>query len=185
MAVKLPKELQLKVRAAVYQKADEFGYAFRGRGDNGDFMTSLITDSEIGGTLSEYMSKANIRTYIKDAVLNRYTKDLIGRKLSDLDPASVVSKVFNEYSIELSSKGSIHICANAERIYIICDGTVTKWETALRKALETASNLPNEGNKTIRICLRLASLGATLSKGDRELISKGLSFIGAKVYFCS
>lgn len=185
MAVTLPKKLQKDVRDAIYQRADEFGYAYRGRRENGLFMTSLISDPEIGGKLSEYMGKGNIRTYIKDAVLNKYTKDIINRSLSAIDPVALVRKVYAEESAEISSKAFVHICANKSNVFIICDGTVTKWESALRKALETASNLPNEDNKQIKICLKLASLGSSTSKGDKSLITKGLSFIGAEVYFCA
>ncbi len=185
MAVTLNKELQKEVRDAIYKRADEYGYAYRGRRENGGFMTSLISDPEIGGKLSEYMPKGNIRTYIKDAVLNKYTKDLINKSLADIEPVSIVSKVYSEESVEISSKGFIHICVNSEKVFIICDGTVAKWESALRKALETASNLPNEDNKEIKICLKLASLGTATSRGDRSLITRGLSFIGANVFFCS
>ena len=185
MAATLPKKLQKEVREAIYKRADEFGYAYRGRRENGGFMTSLISDPEIGGRLAEYMPKGNIRTYIKDAVLNKYTKDIINRSLTEIDPVGIVRKVYEEESTEISSKAFVHICANKAKVFIICDGTVAKWESALRKALETASNLPNEDEKQIEICLKLASLGSSTSKGDKSLITKGLSFIGAEVYFCS
>ena len=185
MAVKLPRKLVLEVREAIYKRADEFGYAYRNRLENGRFMNSLITDPNIGGKLAEFMPRDTIRTYIKDGVLNRYSKDIIKKSLSDVGSVGIVKRVYNEESVEISSRRPITICANKERIFIISAGTVAKWETALRKAIETASNLPNEDNKQIKICLQLASLSSSTSKGDKALITKGLSFIGADVSFCS
>lgn len=185
MPVKLPKELQKSIRDAIYKRADEFGYAFRNRIENGSFMTALIADREIGGKLAEYMHRDTIKTYIKDAVLNQYTKGIVKNSLTKIGSVDLVRKVFNEEAVEVSSRAPVNICANKDKIFIISAGTVAKWESALRKAIETASKLPNEDNKQILICLKLASKGEATSKGDKSLISKGLSFIGAEVYFCS
>lgn len=141
MAVKLPPKLVLEVREAIYKRADEFGYAYRNRLENGRFMNSLITDPSIGGKLAEYMSRDTIRTYIKDGVLNRYTKEIIKKSLSDVSSVGIVKKVYDEESVEISSRRPITICANKERIFIISSGTVAKWETALRKAIGFIPNV--------------------------------------------
>ena len=68
----LPKEKAKQIKELVYSKADDYGFMTRGRVENGQFLSFLVEDSAVGGVLSEYIEKSNIRTYIKDAILNGY-----------------------------------------------------------------------------------------------------------------
>ena len=53
---------------------DERNYLGQSRKENGKLMAELVSMPEIGGVLSEYMAKSAIKTYIKDAIINAYSK---------------------------------------------------------------------------------------------------------------
>ena len=72
MANALPKNIQAKVKRAVYKKADEFGYMECGRIESGRFLDILVDDPDVGKIIIEYMPKERVRTYIKDGILNAY-----------------------------------------------------------------------------------------------------------------
>ena len=55
MANALPKNIQAKVKRAVYKKADEFGYMECGRIESGRFLDILVDDPDVGKIIIEYM----------------------------------------------------------------------------------------------------------------------------------
>lgn len=188
MAKSLPTALQRKIRAAVFARADEYGYAARGRLENGAFMDELIEDPEIGGILSEYMEGPKIRTYIKDGILNAYTKKKNKEIQSQHTSTAIVKKVYGMDAAKIDERGNISVCCSAGKdVFVISEGTVLKWETALRKALEYTAGLP-EATRTannIHICIKLAVINQEITSGDKKLIRSALSLIGASVYFCA
>jgi hypothetical protein len=188
MAKSLPTSLQRKIRAAVFARADEYGYAARGRLENGAFMDELIEDPEIGGVLSEYMEGPKIRTYIKDGVLNAYTKKKNKEIQCQHTPSAIVKKMYGKEASKIDEHGNICVCCSAGKdIFIISEGTVLKWETALRKALEYTARLPEatRSANNIHICIKLAVINQELTSGDKKLIRSALSLVDASVYFCS
>lgn len=96
MANALPKNIQAKVKRAVYKKADEFGYMECGRIESGRFLDILVDDPDVGKIIIEYMPKERVRTYIKDGILNAYTKAATKRALAGSTPANTIQTVFNE-----------------------------------------------------------------------------------------
>ena len=82
----LPADKQRRIKKLIFSRADQFGYATSGRIENGRFLDQLVNDPEIGGVLKEYMEKERVRTYIKDGVLNAYTKQLTRNALTQSTP---------------------------------------------------------------------------------------------------
>ena len=74
MGAKVPARISKEIKEIVFKEADGFNYLARTRSDNGWFLDKLVIQQDVGERLSQYMSKAEIRTYIKDAILNRYSK---------------------------------------------------------------------------------------------------------------
>lgn len=191
MAKLVPKEKALRVRKTVYDKADAYGYATRSRNDNGLFMDNLLEDSEVGGILKEYMPKSKIRTYIKDSILNAYAKNRAKKILTAKSPENIVLQVFSVRSFIIQEgKGKdsgVSVCrAEDGRIFVISEGTVLKWETALRKALELIAREPKLiiNGKTPQICLQLAALSADITDGEKAHIATALDAISVKAQFC-
>lgn len=54
MANALPKNIQAKVKRAVYKKTDEFGYMECGRIESGRFLDILVDDPDVGKIIIEY-----------------------------------------------------------------------------------------------------------------------------------
>lgn len=192
MAKKLPKSTEKRIKQAIFAKADEFGYVASGRVESGQFMDTLVSDPDIGGVLKEYMEKERIRTYIKDGVLNAYTKAKKKELLSKKGPKQIIKDVYGtDADIIQSCSGKdegVYVLRNSQgEIFVISSGTVLKWETALRKALDIIarqSGLTINDN-TPDICLRLAEVGQALTESERTHITKALGAVNVKAVFCN
>lgn len=191
MANALPKSVQAKIREATYRKADEFGYMECGRVESGRFIDTLVNDPEVGCVLAEYLPKERVRTYIKDGVLNAYAKNLTKKALATSTPEETISDVFHEIAFVIQrgkgKQGSLSVLrAESGTIYVVSGGTVLKWETALRKALDVIAGEPNltvEGEPP-RICLKLSVEGQSLTEADQRHIITALGAVGVKAVFC-
>ena len=184
---KLPRKTQQHVKSVVYKKADDHGYMTRDRIANGIFMENLVKDPDVGGFLAEYMSKPELKTYIKDAILNRYAKDKTAAELNS-DLSELIKHFFHLNSDEVptnaGSRLSLHRMENGECVVVSC-GTLIKWETALRKALEFIAKAPGLQNVSgkLHLLLRIASVGKSLTDSDKKHLVKALSFVGVRLSF--
>lgn len=192
MKDKLPKDIREKIIKSAFKKADDFGYMECGRKESGQFIDTLVEDADVGGVLIDYMPKERVRTYIKDAILNAYTKNLTKKVLATSTPEKTIMDSFGEtaYIIQEGKGkqvGLFVLRAGSGKIYVVSGGTVLKWETALRKALEIIANEPNltiDGNAPA-ICLKLSLKGQSLTEADKKHIKTALSAVGVKAVFCS
>jgi len=189
MTKMLTPEQKTKIRRAIFEKADAFGYASCSRNNSGRFMDELVEDPEVGGILNQYMTKERIRTYIKDSVLNAYTKELTKKVLDTTSPTDTIQQVYNVQSdiIQKCSGKDAFVSVSRSNdgcIFVVSSGTVLKWETALRKSLELIARQPGltVNNKTPSICLRLAA-NQDLTDGDKKHITDALAAIGVQACF--
>ena len=191
MSNKLPSEIQKSIKSVVYKKADEFEYASRNRIDNGIFIDNLVNDTEVGEKLALYLPKHDVRTYIKDGILNRYSKDRMADLLR-INPIDIIREVIDmkAYHIETCSikQSKVHLYRLENNdLLVLSEGTTLKWETALRKALEfiaRSPGLPPE-NSNLHIALNLACVGTSLTESDRKHIQCSLNLINVYVVFTS
>jgi hypothetical protein len=154
-------------------------------------MDELVNDPEVGGILKEYMDKEKIRTYIKDGVLNAYAKDKKNAILAAISPEETVRQLFNKDSFVIQEcKGKdngLCVCRSTDGlIFVISTGTVLKWETALRKALELIAREPTLILNNIQpsICLKLAVASEDFTDGEKKHIETALAAISVKALFC-
>lgn len=187
----MPKKVRDKIFDTVYKKAEEFGYMSCDRAQSGHFMDLLVDDPEVGLILIDYMPKEKVRTYIKDTILNRYTKLVTNRTLAAKTPEETITEVYSETAFvidKVTSKGNVLSILRSEsgRIFVVSSGTVLKWETALRKALEIIASKPTLtiGGKAPSICLKLSTSNQELTDADRELIKSALGAVGVRAVFC-
>jgi hypothetical protein len=191
MSLVLTPTKKKQIKDLIFKKADAFGYGSCSRSDSGVFMDKLVENAEIGGSLKEYMSKEKIRTYIKDTVLNAYTKELTKKTLSTLAANEVIRQ---EYSVQASiiqegkgKEAGISVLRSADgQIYVISCGTILKWETALRKALELSARQPDltVDGVTPSICLHLALGRMNITDSEKKFITTALESISVKARFC-
>jgi hypothetical protein len=192
MAKLLTADQNAKIKKAIFDKADNFGYSSSGRNDSGRFMDELIDDPDVGGVLKQYMPKERVRTYIKDGVLNAYTKELTRKILTATSPTETIQQFYDTKSSVIHKGKGKEIGLSISRsedgkIFVVSGGTVLKWETALRKALEIIARMPTlciDGN-TPSICLHLANVNQDLTDGDKKHIIDALTAIGVQAKFCT
>ena len=192
MAKALPKNIKAKVKRAVYKKAEEFGYMECSRVESGRFLDNLVDDPEVGKVIFEYMPKERVRTYIKDGILNEYSKETTKKALATSKPENIIKNNYGETATviqEGNGKQSNLFVLRAEsgHLYVVSGGTVLKWETALRKALEIIANEPNLtiNGKAPSICLNLSLAGQSLTEADKKHIITAVGAVGVKAVFCN
>ena len=69
---------------------------------------------------------------------------------------------------------------------MVSSGTVLKWETALRKALEIIASKPTltVNGKSPFVCLKLSTPTQALTEADKKLIQSAVGAVGVKAVFC-
>ena len=191
MANRLPQQIRSNLISLVYQKADDFAYMECDRVKNGQFMDMLVEDPDVGGVLRQYMHKERVRTYIKDTILNRYTKDATSKTLSSKTPEQTIKEEYGEDANVIQKiRGTAYDChvlrSETGKIYIVSEGTSLKWETALRKGLEIIANEPTLTikEKVPSLCLKLSLAGQSLTEADKKLIKTALAAAGVRATFC-
>lgn len=185
MPKQLPEEIRESIREKIYALADQESYLAQDRISNGQFMYSLAKNPEIGGVLKGYMREGEIKTYIKDAVLNRYAKERRAEAQNRYKTEDLISGFFGPSNM-LSHKNRVGFYKSTDRIASYCvvgEGTADKWETALRHALDYVVGLPEETQRQdIHIALRCSSPRGKLSQSEKTHITNALSKIGVKFY---
>jgi hypothetical protein len=184
--IKINKEIAKSIKRIIFQKADKFGFTLRSRNENGHFMDELVETPEIGGVLIQYMPKERIRTYIKDGVLNSYTKQKKYDILLQDSPDVIIKSMHNKTGVLIQEEGGVSIFRLENgKIFLLSKGTVLKWETALRKALDTIAKHSNlTATETHpEICLHLAVIDKGTTGSGKAHIKKALAAIKVKIWF--
>jgi len=190
MSKVIPKKQADSIKALVCTKADKCDYITRSRTENTQFLDELVDDPEVGGVLSQFYAKGKVRTYIKDGILNAYTKKFTKDVLAKVSPTKTIQKAYNvSSSIILLGKGKESRMsvsrANDGRIFVVSGGTVLKWETALRTALELVARMPklSINGKPPEICLQLVATNNSLTAADKKHIKTALAAVGVEAIF--
>jgi hypothetical protein len=183
----LPTEISKSIKLKIYTYADEAKYASMSRPDSQAFMDMLVKKEEIGGVIEQHMPKAAVRTYIKDGVLNAYSK-AHARKAKPKDPKEIIERYYN-LKVELIEKYlGVDVFASSKdgntQYIVVAAGTFLKWETALRKALlyVAAKPLGEYTDDRVHVFLILMAQGKSITPADKNLLQKALSRCGAKAH---
>ena len=112
------------------------------------------------------------------------------KALASKTAESTIAEVYGENAAVIGrhdSKGNelSILRADSGNIYVVSSGTALKWETALRKALETIASTPTltVKDKAPSICLKLSA--PDMTEADKELIKNALGAVGVKAVFCA
>lgn len=183
--MKLPDEVREQVRDSVYKYANTNNYLHQNRTENNKFLDVLCDDADVGGILNEYMSKGKIRTYIKDAILNRYSKELkelpndVSQWLSNQYPNETI------YDIQYweKYKASLHRLTS-NRFVLVGRTGYLKWETGLRKILICRAQLPNwppTGASDGDLVLIIFNKGGPVNQGEKQVTEKAFTSISVNL----
>lgn len=186
---KIPNTIKDEIYKEVVAQADIAGYGNINRAESNRFIDTLTNDPAIGGKISSYLKKDKVRTYIKDSLLNRYTK-----KLNSV-PQNVtenIKEIFGKFATELdyekTNRVSLHKFEDqANHFLVVSRGTFIKWETAVRKALNyiICSPIVNINNSSIKILLVIIADNRSLTNADKEALKRALDIIDVHVSFTS
>lgn len=188
MPAKIPTKTQKLIRQRVYAAADKANYLKSSRTDNAVLLEHLCADPEVGGLVSKFVPKEKVRTYIKDAVLNRYAKEhKATERPSQDDQVKFCAEQFlvTNFSVLERNRDTLVLKSSSAPIYaIVVEGTMLKWETALRKGLVyvAAHPLGQKTSNTVHIVLSLFMGGGTLTPSDKNLLQTALARAGAVAY---
>jgi predicted transcriptional regulator len=187
MSTKIPQNVAKIIKKIVFEAADEADYLAMARTDSGSFLNGLVTRRDVGGEIMQYISRDEVRHYIKDAILNRYSKD----KTKEATPDDLKPVVKSTYGIDAEKshnevKLSLYRSITPERtseFVVISEGTVLKWETALKKALLFISAKPfSKTASEVHILLLLFAQHKPVPPSDKKNLEKALKRCGAKPY---
>lgn len=186
MANTLPKEIAKLIKEKIFAAADEAKYASMSRPESGKFMDELGRRKDIGGVIEQHMPKPRVKTYIKDGVLNAYSK-AHARKAKPKNPADAIKAVYNVEAAFFEKSGGVDVFAyrkeNATRYVIVATGTFLKWESALRKALLCVAAKPSmQDVEKAHIFLILMAQGKAIPPADKTSLQKALDRCGAKAH---
>lgn len=180
----LPKDVRQAVKEAVYNKADACGYLDQSRVENGRFMEDLVKDEKVGNLLVDFIPREDVKTYIKDAILNRYAKD---KRSLVSDVKTIVFDTFGYDSdlIEKCGPISLHRMENGDLVSVT-QGSLLKWETALRKLLEfiaRSPGLPPSDGCKLHFLVVLITGGQHVNISDRAHITTSLNVVNVSCCF--
>ena len=187
MTKKLPSQIQKLIKQRVFELAEEQKYLLRSKNDNKAFLDNMVAKPDVGGLLNSYMDKGEIRTYIKDSILNQYPK----YKAQESRPKNIGELINTKMGlsvclIEGEERSGVLLfrVQGMQHFVIVADGTVMKWETALKKAMVYAIGKPfaeREG-VVVDILLTLYARERKLPPGELLLLEKTLSRCNASAH---
>ena len=179
---KIPDKIMLDVREHVFRILDENEYMSQRRTKSGEIIDKLVEHPDIGKKIAEYYGKEKVRTYIKDAIINRYTKEKT--KAPD-DWRPFIKELYHEDTDLVGCvKGVRLFRSESNNIYIMSHGRLLKWESALRKLLEYRASHSKaiEGFDAAPKCsLLLTNGGNVQTESDEKLLETALGTIGVKM----
>lgn len=187
MSNKLPADVAKEVKERVYKEAERVDYLALSRTDSGAFQGRLVHQDDVGGIIGKYVPKAEIKTYIKDAILNRYSKDKT-EEARPSDLKSIIKSIYGISSEETHKETKIHLFRSISdqtqnEYVVVAEGTMLKWETALRKALLFTAGKPFSRNgANIHFLLLLFAQHKPVPPSDKTHLDQALKLSNAKAY---
>ena len=178
----MPKNVMLEIRRLSFEFLDEKDYLSANRKRSGELMDVLVGDANIGSKIAEYCGKERVRTYIKDSILNRYTKD---RTKAPEDWTPIINELYDAECVEVGNHTDLRLFRDGSgTIFVASHGRLIKWETGLRKLLEYQVVYKNALLKhatSVELCLILTGGGGRQTSADFDLVRASLDNINIKL----
>lgn len=182
----IPKAKLETIRAKTFAILDERQYLSQSRKENGKLMDELVNHPEIGEVIASYMPKAAVKTYIKDALINAYSKKENAKSLS-IDAVEARLAIHEGLPVHLiegsCNKKILFLRADNGTLIVAGVGLISKWETALRKVLEFVERAPKlpPAMGELKMYLVLTVKGKNLTDSEKDHILNTLSLIDVSV----
>ncbi len=183
---KIPTEVSSQLEAETYRLCEEYNYGACDRTQSGKLLDLMNEMDSIGGILREYMSKEKVRTYIKDVLVHNYA---VSKRSVLLDGSDDFAKKYfdsDNYRKSGTKQKPIYVLSNV--VLIVANGTMLKWETALRHALESRYGFltqNKQGDLKLVVVIRLSYPKGKYAESDFIALRKTLEMIDVGVDFVS
>ncbi|WP_238413593.1 hypothetical protein [Alicyclobacillus sp. TC] len=179
--MRIPDPVRNELIERVFRIADDEGYMLNNRVENTRFMDRLVADPEVGGVLLRFMEEEKVRTYIKDGILNQYTKSK--RTVTKEGLRAAICDFYNEDCALIGQKNDVYVFRMTQtgKTLVVATGTFVKWETALRKVLLHIGATPLLQGLEMKKMLVILTGGVPLPAGDEEILQRSLLQIGVDV----
>lgn len=180
MSIKIPPEVRTQIIGRVDELADRHKYLQKGKNANALFIDALVADPQVGRRLREFMPEERIKSYVKDALLNKYAKRRKGllRELDGVLPSDFVESYEVGYDKERGV--SLHR-SKAGVLLAAARTTYVKWETGMKKLLLYVAGLPGQargdGDRP-SLLLVIHEHGNPVNESDKRLTEKALRLVG-------
>jgi hypothetical protein len=183
MPRKIPVEIRKKILPVVYELADAHRYLTSDKKRNSAFMDQLVRDPRVGGEIQPFVSRSEMKTYIKDSLLNRYSKDrrVLPRNI-DSQLQSQYGEIDGELEYVKKDSLSLHRAVRGHLVVAARTGFL-KWETGLRKLLlyvAKAPNLPPEDGTPLSMALVIFQGTGEINSGDQLVTENALAQAGVE-----
>ena len=187
MSTEIPQCVARKIKKVVFEAADGARYLGMARTDSGAFINGLVTRPDVGGEIIKYVSRDRVRHYIKDGILNRYSKDKTREATPD-DLKPIVKSTYGLDAEESHNEDKLRLYRSttperANEYVVMSEGTVLKWEAALKRALLFISAKPfSKTASEIHTLLLLFAQHKPVPPSDKKNLENALKRCGAKPY---
>ncbi|MBV9924483.1 MAG: hypothetical protein JOZ96_05525 [Acidobacteria bacterium] len=182
MSIKIPPEVRNQIIGHVDELADRHKYLQKGKNANAVFIDALVADPHVGRRLREFMPEERVKSYVKDALLNKYAKRRKGL-LRDL--GGVISADFGKcFEVGYDKERGVSLHRSEANTFIAAARTTyVKWETGLKKLLLYVAGLPDKtrGNGKgdgPRLLLVIHEHGNPVNESDKRLTERALGLVG-------
>lgn len=183
MSRKVPKVVRDEICQIVFDKADAHHFLQKTRPENAAFLESLVVDPSVGGVLDDYMPPARVRIYLKDSILNAYSK---ARRKVDGDLTELLGSVYNAEVSEidrwLGDQVSLHR-TSIGTVVAVARANYDKWGTWLQKLLlrvAAAPGLPPQRGTPFELALVVYCHGIPCDAADKRLLEAALDLVGVR-----
>lgn len=189
--IMIPDDVRRAVFAVAYEEADNANYLSSNRVQNKRLIMKLVKMNTVGKVLLDYIPQESLQKYIKDTILNRYSKDRLKQQSPSIDEvvAWCRTTVGDDGLVQTvkDAKRNVVLLRNtsgSHYVVVALDGTVIKWETSLRNALEFVVGKPfvNKPDVRIDMVLSLFARNAPVGPAKKQMLAEALSRIGGYCY---
>ena len=179
MSKRIPSEVAVAIKKIVFDRAEKVEYLSISRPQASAFLDDLVADQDVGVKIAKYVSRDKARHYIKDAILNRYSKDKM-KEAVPYDISSIVKRACNLDVEESHSEDKLSLYKSTtsgrqKEYVVVVEGTYLKWETALKKALLFISANPFSSTASdVHILLLLFAQHRPIPPSDKRNLENAI-----------
>jgi hypothetical protein len=166
--MKIPEQLFANIRDRLWTQGDQKGWLSLSDTQKSALYEQWIADEEVGGVLSRFLDKANIRVYLKDTVMKPYVRE----RTKEAKPIlRAVGLTGDEVVAEDYIKPHGRLLFDRR---VVCWGLAKDWKSVLLAAYERAYR--NLGKPYAAVLLR--SVGKMAQPSEQRMVEDLASRLG-------